>query len=187
MSTSQITIEMTPNPNAWKFVMEGPVIAEGNATFKNVEDCEDIPLAKALLQTGHVHQLFFMGNFITVTQDGEIDWNILADVVRAKIDEHLSGHDPSAVKDDGSGVPEIKDPSETLKKIESLLDEHIRPYLQGDGGDLQVLGYDADEKVLKISYQGACGSCPSATTGTMYAIQGFLQEKVDPEIKVYPA
>lgn len=187
MSTTQIRTEMTPNPNAWKFVVDTAVIGAGSATFSEMEQANDIPLAKALLETGHVTQVFFLDNFITVTQDGDIDWNILADVVRAKIEKNLPAHNPAAVKSDSSQAPELKDNSELMGKIEEILNETIRPALQGDGGDLQILEFNPDTKVLKIHYQGACGSCPSATTGTMFAIQGLLQDQVDPEIRVSPA
>jgi Fe-S cluster biogenesis protein NfuA len=35
-----------------------------------------------------------------------------------------------------------------------------------------------------IHYQGACGSCPSSISGTLYAIENMLREEVDPEIEV---
>ena len=60
--------------------------------------------------------------------------------------------------------------SETLTRtasttINQLLDEQIRPYLQGDGGDLHVLGLEGN--MLNVHYQGACGSCPSSISGTL--------------------
>jgi Fe-S cluster biogenesis protein NfuA len=72
--------------------------------------------------------------------------------------------------------------NDDLVKINAIIDEHIRPFLQRDGGDLQVLAYA--DKTLKIFYQGACGSCPHAALGTLMAIQRVLREKFDPEIVV---
>jgi len=54
--------------------------------------------------------------------------------------------------------------------------------LQGDGGDLHVLGLEGNK--LKVHYQGACGSCPSSLAGTLMAIEQMLQQDVDPEIEV---
>ena len=54
--------------------------------------------------------------------------------------------------------------------------------LAGDGGGLEVIAFDG--QTLEISYHGACGSCPSATTGTLRYIEGMLQEEVDPGIRV---
>jgi len=39
---------------------------------------------------------------------------------------------------------------------------------------------------LYVSYQGACGTCPSSTTGTLMAIEGILREQYNPEIEVIP-
>ena len=58
----------------------------------------------------------------------------------------------------------------------------MRPYLQSDGGDLDVLAYE-DKRVV-VSYAGACGTCPSAVSGTLDAIQSVLRSEVDPEIQV---
>ena len=69
-----------------------------------------------------------------------------------------------------------------LAKINSLLDDRVRPALAGDGGGLQVMGLDG--KTLFIRYQGACGSCPSSTSGTLMAIQNLLQAEVDEELVV---
>ena len=72
-----------------------------------------------------------------------------------------------------------------LIQIEEILDRRIRPGLQGDGGDLKVLSYN--DNVLLVQYQGACGTCPSSTTGTLEAIRAILQDEYDPEIEVYIA
>ncbi len=70
---------------------------------------------------------------------------------------------------------------EKLDLIRQVLDEQVRPYLQGDGGDLHVLGLE--DNVLKVHYQGACGSCPSSISGTLAGIEGLVRQ-IDPEIEV---
>jgi Fe-S cluster biogenesis protein NfuA len=50
---------------------------------------------------------------------------------------------------------------------------------------LEVLGME-DNTVL-IRYQGACGSCPSATSGTLMAIERLLQSQIDGALRVLPA
>jgi NFU1 iron-sulfur cluster scaffold homolog, mitochondrial len=187
MKVEDIRVETTPNPTAWKFVLPGRVIAEGNRTFRNHEEAKDIPLADSLIRTGHVSQVYFFDDTITITQDGDIGWNILADVVCTKITDHFDKHDPASVTPDERGALDIADGEETVRLIDEILNETIRPALQMDGGDLQVLSYDSGSKTLRISYQGACGSCPSAIGGTMMAIQTILQESVDTGIRVVTA
>ena len=70
---------------------------------------------------------------------------------------------------------------ERLDKINELLDEQIRPYLQGDGGDLYVLGLEGNK--LAVHYQGACGSCPSSISGTLAGIENLVKS-IEPDIEV---
>ena len=70
---------------------------------------------------------------------------------------------------------------ERLDKINEILDEQVRPYLQGDGGDLYVMGLEGHR--LTVHYQGACGSCPSSISGTLAGIESLVRQ-IDPEIEV---
>ncbi|MGL4676082.1 MAG: NifU family protein [Brevinema sp.] len=76
-----------------------------------------------------------------------------------------------------------------LRIIESELDEHVRPMLIMDGGDMELVDLKADENnlLLFIEYLGACDGCPSASTGTLMAIQQFLHVRISDRIEVIPA
>jgi len=56
--------------------------------------------------------------------------------------------------------------------------------LAGDGGGLQVISLDG--YTVKIHYQGACGTCPTAISGTLMAIEGLLKRDINPAIEVIP-
>ena len=75
-----------------------------------------------------------------------------------------------------------------LKAIESVLDENIRQMLIMDGGNLEVL--DVKESSgnidIYIRYLGACNGCASSSTGTLYAIEAVLKDKLDQNIRVLP-
>ena len=98
--------------------------------------------------------------------------------------------DPIVIEDvkleDGAAGAAAEGPDasadEKLRRIHELLDPRIRPGLAGDGGGLEVISFDGD--TLQISYHGACGSCPSASGGTLRYIEGMLQEEVDPNLRV---
>ncbi|MFN9388300.1 MAG: NifU family protein, partial [Betaproteobacteria bacterium] len=77
-------------------------------------------------------------------------------------------------------TPEQRD---KLVAISELLDERVRPYLQGDGGDVYIVGLEGNE--LHVHYQGACGSCPSSLSGTLAGIEGLVRQ-VDPDLEVVP-
>ena len=69
-----------------------------------------------------------------------------------------------------------------MQKIEAIVDRTIRPALQGDGGDLELV--DFENNTLSIRYQGACCGCPGALMGTLRAIEGVLKREYNKDIKV---
>lgn len=75
-----------------------------------------------------------------------------------------------------------------LKAVEAILDEDIRPMLMMDGGNMDIVDIQkADEHIdIYIRYLGACSGCASGSTGTLYAIEGVLQEKLSNKIRVLP-
>lgn len=76
-----------------------------------------------------------------------------------------------------------------LKAVEAVLDTEIRPMLQNDGGDLEVIDIQkAEGKAIDIyiRYLGACSGCSSGSGATLYAIETILQEELSPNIRVMP-
>ncbi len=58
--------------------------------------------------------------------------------------------------------------------------EEIRPRLQADGGDIELVGCDED-KTVRVRLQGACKGCPGAQMTLKMGVERTLKEKV-PEI-----
>ncbi|CRF41668.1 iron-sulfur cluster assembly scaffold protein NifU [Helicobacter ailurogastricus] len=75
-----------------------------------------------------------------------------------------------------------------VKAIDKTIDTHIRPMLMMDGGNLEVLDIKEGGGFVDvyIRYMGACDGCASAATGTLFAIEGMLQEQLDENIRVLP-
>lgn len=178
-----IRIQDTPNPSAWKFVLDRPVLLEGKATFSTAEEAAGNRLALDLLDIDGVKQLHFFQNVITVTAKFDADADMLHRQVLAVIETRLPAHNPALNRESSRAALRADLPPER-RKIEEILDETIRPGLQGDGGDIAILRYE--DKKLYVHYEGACGTCPSATTGTLMAIEGILRDQFDPEIQVIP-
>jgi NifU-like protein len=93
-----------------------------------------------------------------------------------------------------SSVPLVsKSPAETVdspklspfqfaKKIEKLLDEYLRPMVQKDGGDLELI--DIKETTVYIELRGTCAGCAGASQTLKYLIERTLKEKIDERIRV---
>ena len=180
----RLMIQSTPNPNALKFVVNVAVRTSGNVTYKNINQCEHNPLARALFETSeHISEVYFFDNYITITQDGSADWDELEGLIKSVILEKIKDHDPNFKHEEAKKEnPLPVNTSPEMSKINAILDETIRPALQMDGGDLQTINYE--NKTLTVYYQGACGSCPSSSAGTLKAIENILKDEFDPEITV---
>lgn len=177
-----IRVLPTPNPNALKFVVNRPIKAKGSATFARPSEALGVRLAEDLFRIDGVRQLYFFENVITVThsEDAEVDTMRLE--IQSVLQTRLPVHDAGFLTDAERKKAEKPQLEGDLKEIDEILDETVRQFLQGDGGDIEVVSYK--DHVLEVRYQGACGTCPSSMTGTLDAIQGILQQQFDPEIKI---
>lgn len=169
----------TPNPYALKFIINSSLKNDGKATFNTAEECDYLPLARDLFAIAGVKQVHLFQNTLTVTHSGDLDNDKISEEVSAVVKSRLPVHDPSF------GEPEKKRPERAISNdpqvtaIEEILDRTIRPGLQADGGDVEIVSFENNE--LKILYQGACGGCPSSMMGTLDAIQGILRNELGNE------
>lgn len=179
-----VEIVETPNPNAKKFTLDEPLTLGSTHSFENIKQAEDDALASALFEIEHVSNVFYVDHWLTVTQSGEADWIELASKVSELIlaapvaEEVLAVSEEVETTTDNSLSPMEQ---HRFNNICVLIDEQIRPALQGDGGDLRVVGLDGNQ--LSVHYQGACGSCPSALSGTLKGIEGLVKT-IEPNIEI---
>jgi len=75
-----------------------------------------------------------------------------------------------------------------IKAVDAIIDENVRQFLVMDGGDVEIIDIKKNEENIDIyiRYLGACTSCSSSSTGTLYAIESTLQEKLSAKIRVLP-
>lgn len=63
-----------------------------------------------------------------------------------------------------------------LEEVKKVIDT-VRPALQADGGDVELLEV-TDDGVVKVRLVGACGHCPMSTMTLKMGIERTLKEKV---------
>jgi Fe-S cluster biogenesis protein NfuA len=176
-------IEYTPNPNAKRFVLKEPLTLGVARSFDSAAQADADPLAKELFTVPHVTSVYYIDKYLTVTQDGRASWPDL----ERQLAVPIRAAETTAVQ--GAGVqaavatmePANEADRERLKAINALIDERVRPALMMDGGGLELVALEGN--TLKIHYQGACGSCPSALAGTMAGIEGLLPT-IEPNIQL---
>lgn len=71
---------------------------------------------------------------------------------------------------------------EKVRRIETVLDQHVRPALASDGGGIDLVDLQGDE--LMVQYHGACGSCSSSIGGTLNFIQDSLNNNLGTQLRI---
>jgi Fe-S cluster biogenesis protein NfuA len=69
--------------------------------------------------------------------------------------------------------------NETEKKVKAALEE-IKPQIQADGGDIELVAIEKD--TVKVRLQGACAGCPMAALTLKQGVERLIKAKV-PEIR----
>ena len=66
-----------------------------------------------------------------------------------------------------------------LERVTEVIEE-IRPYIQQDGGDIELVEV-TPENVVNVRLQGACATCPGAVMTLKSGVEAHMKEKV-PEV-----
>lgn len=183
-----VRVMRTPNPLAVKLIVNFPVKSTGKASFTKKEEVSDKALFSKLFDIQGVHQIHVFENQITLSHEGILEFEDIEKQSEQILKDFGAGHDPDFMvqeEKEKEKTRKQKQLSEKHRQAEEILDRAIRPYLQADGGDIEVISFEGNK--VEISYQGACGGCPSAFMGTLNAIENILrQEMENEEIEVYP-
>jgi NifU-like protein len=69
-----------------------------------------------------------------------------------------------------------------LLSIRKVLDEDVRPFVQADGGDIELISVDGPR--VKVRLHGACETCPSSMVTLRQGVEARLRAKISPDIVV---
>ena len=183
-----LRVRETPNIHALQFVLNAHVLKTGKRNYSRPDDCDGDRMAEELLALGPVKSAFVMENFVTVSKDPAVEWSEIKEQVWKIIDRFI-GYYESGEKEKPDGklfTEKFRDLSheDKLKAIEAVLDRSIRANLARDGGGVEVKGLE--DNTILIHYEGACGSCVTAGTGTLQFIQQQVQHQLDSSLEVKP-
>ena len=65
------------------------------------------------------------------------------------------------------------------QQIAALIEEHIKPAVATDGGNIQFVSYTPETHHVRVLLQGACSGCPSSTQTLKKGIQALLKNKLN--------
>ena len=75
---------------------------------------------------------------------------------------------------------------EVKAKIQQVLDQQIRPRLQGDGGDVELVEV-TDDGVVKVRLTGACAGCMFSAMTQAVVVEKTLKDNIPEVTRVEPA
>jgi len=189
-----MTFHHTPNPEAAQFIMSEDVIRKGTKTFNSVDAANGDALAEGLFKIYGVENVFIKENFVTITKSPVVAWTTVMEPIQNALEQYTTFYEtcdedaqPVAETSNILEKVEVEDfpnltDAQKSEVIDAMLDHAIRPALANDGGGITLLA--VEDNVVKVHYQGACGTCPSSTTGTLQYIETFLQDTLSKDLTV---
>ncbi len=182
-----VSIAGTPNPSTLKFDFS-EILTENSKEYLQAADTFDSPLASKLFGFPWTASVFLGPQFVSVSKQDWVEWEVLAEPLRSIIEEHINSNQalfiemPVATLGDEAAE---NDPSwsletlATVQKIKSVLKNEIRPIVALDGGD--VLFAKFEDQILFLRMVGSCSGCPSSQATLKEGIEVRMKELV-PEV-----
>ena len=179
--------ESTPNPSTMRFVSSRLLVQDGRLLeFRTPEETVGVsPLAEHVFNLPFVTGVFISSNFISVTRNTSITWDLVQLELREYIQEFLNT-DGRVVYEDApaqaladaneraSSHADARGPED--EKIIRVLEEYIRPAVEGDGGHIAFRSFE--EGVVTVSLRGSCSGCPSSMVTLKQGIENLLKHVV---------
>jgi NFU1 iron-sulfur cluster scaffold homolog, mitochondrial len=187
-----IYAEVTPNPATMKFVSNHVLALNGSIyEFNSEAETKYAPFAQRLFSFPFVSKVFITQNFITLTKIEGLEWDDVMLELREYISNYLNAGQEifldgvDAKSEEGAGESTgITDHSKANTPIEEriveILDEYIRPAVEGDGGAIHFKSFE--EGKLNVVLKGACSGCPSSSLTLKSGIKALF-ERMLPEVK----
>lgn len=173
--------EATPNPDSMKFVTSRNLIPNDSRDFRTKESATGNPLPEALFELPFVNGVFIMNNFISVTKNGDYEWFDLIPDLRNFFIEWLQ--EGKEIVGKPVTLSEEQE-TEIEAKIKQLLEDHVRPAVEMDGGAIDFLSFK--DGIVTVEMKGSCSGCPSSTMTLKAGIENLLKRMV-PEVQAVEA
>ncbi|QDK45919.1 NifU family protein [Bdellovibrio sp. ZAP7] len=178
MSTQRVSFEATPNPATMKFHLHTKVADEG-FDCPSAQEADRSPLASKIFGFPWTSSVYVGTDFITVTKQDWVDWELLAHPLSSLIQEHMDSKEPVVVQIVQHSDVDDPNDSPMVRNIKSVLNREIRPVVALDGGDIVFNKYENNK--LYIHMRGACAGCPSSQATLKDGIEVRMKE-LFPEI-----
>ena len=170
-----------------RFVSSRLLVQDGRLLeFRGPEEPAGVsPLAEHVFNLPFVTGVFIASNFITVTRNNSVDWDLVQLELREYIQDYLNSDGrvvyeeapAQALADANERASTHADPKGPEdEKIIRVLEEYIRPAVESDGGHIAFKSFD--EGIVTVSLRGSCSGCPSSMVTLKQGIENLLKHEV---------
>ena len=177
----KISFESTPNPSTYKFLFHEELVT-ASQEFTSPQEAEISPLASKIFGFPWTSKVFLGKDFVSITKQDWVDWEILAEPLSGLIQEHLDKgekliHTLSDIKvNDDSQLDPVS------IKIKQIIARDIQPVVALDGGEIVFHSYK--DNVVFVQMKGSCAGCPSSTATLKQGIEVRIKELIPEVIEV---
>jgi len=186
--------ESTPNPSVMKFVSNKNLVSS-LFEFTSIDQAKKSPLASKLFHFPFVKSIFIDKNYISITKYDIASWDDITMEIREFIKSHIEQGktivDLDSVDLVSNSKEEKKKNFEKLddisKEIINILEEHVKPAVASDGGNIQFDNYNPETRKVSVILQGACSGCPSSTFTLKNGIENMLKEMLGDKVDIVEA
>ena len=172
-----VQTEVTPNPNALKFLPGKKVSNSGPYEITKKDNVKN-ELIRNIMSINGVEGIFLNKDFISINKYDDTSWDEIKHIVISFINDFYSSGKEFVI--DKDPFEEDKNLGEIEKKIVQILDQKIRPAVAKDGGDIKFKEFK--DGIVMVQLQGSCSGCPSATMTLKQGVQNLLCHYL-PEVK----
>lgn len=191
-----IYAESTPNPASMKFVANLLLVENGaTAQYLSKAEAKGSPLAQKLFELPFVKAVFMASNFVTITKIESLNWEDINFELRDFLRTYISEGHPIITELPTTQMPtdntfekkeevftEHQSPtSEVEVKIVEILEQYIRPAVEGDGGSITFKGFN--DGIVTVQLRGSCSGCPSASLTLKAGIETILKKMIPDHVK----
>jgi len=188
LGTSPWACLETPNPNVRKFEWHS---ADSLSPLPEVAGVLSHARGRLLVLEG-VRDVFIcegdasMAPWLAVTRTGGQDWEELSKCVHATLESAmpLESLHINSTEHTGSqvGSPQSNAANQVEADIRDVLEHRVRPSVQADGGDVDLVRWDPSTQQVVLELRGACRGCPQSAVTLQETILRALQHFV-PEVR----
>jgi Thioredoxin-like proteins and domains len=181
-----VKTEATPNPNSLKYKLGRLLIPGGSAQFPTPESAaERSPLASRLFEVDGVTAVFIGADFFTITRAEGTSWQDINEGVAPALEAFFEAGEQVLTGAQKPELPTIDDGDadpQMVETIKNILDDHVRPAVAMDGGDIIYRGFK--EGVVYLELYGACSGCPSSTLTLKQGVETMIRRHCPDVISV---